>query len=1084
MDTSNPVMTSDRATVEDVMDSGGRFLRQNLTQLSQMCNGAKRTLFGVALADLAESQNVHRSVCNKAYEFTSDDKLAITEAELAKFSTIMKPVPRTHKAVQGVPLHPPHLNVKNGYCFINPTYGNPATPSVPVIRAMLSAGITADRIEATSETYTYSNGTRQGYLNRLEKLLNRPMPKTLKPVSFAKRILLNSFKVYRSHLPDWHDADELINNTEVTYSSNAGFPYCTNKKDAMPHILNTVLPEIIEHISNGTISQYLQKEPEMCLVTIKNKRDRLETGKIQSKTRPYANPPAHWSLLFSAVLQPFTAALENVNDNPMSHNAYGMTVMNGGIDQLIQTMSSLVDQSVKERRQKILFYSYSDDTRIIIAEPNGVCNIIDPDIEQHDSSVDINTIKAVIEIVKDAYTKAHGASPFWESILNYLVEFAVDPPMLVSGTTVVRKKNRHGLLSGTPGTTLLGTAKSIVAWADYIDKVCDYHRDAIYDAKGTAKYMLDNHGMTIKKGTYKVTKVDFNPPEGGLYVDSKFLGIKYMKHQGVGVPYISPDEWLSVMLAPRDNGGEGALKESRTMVDRRNFDRSNGYLITGAAFQEEASRVAHTLCDLVPDVATVMTVQANRGTGDIDVDNSLIVHKNFKYPSSDVHVTNDFCLELYKSGPADIRPTYVFPELHDKLFQSKDRKFRELMMRCVNVVELKSYNSDVIASKVYEQPTIPTYNIPTSFSEVNKGAIPKKYDDVKINIPQSKSEMINNMLVNKELPEKISERTNIPIKVIMKNLGPNGGYEAEGRQVYLKLITDCPHVDLRPFYEKVEQFKDFPQIKYKDQGNETYSKEDGQPRLKHPVAWLNEAIQCNEDMRWVFSTTQQPVTIEQATPSTNPFKQMEKPVVTRTQEICVNLDLVYSGVSYPIVSVRGNFKAEELRVAIALYIRLNLRSFDRLGKLCTVKGSKLARVTAPVYDSYFQSHIEKSERWADQAEAEMPKLDVKDEAEIEKQSKNFKPKNSPREEVLEKILERLEKLEKKLEQTTVFKRKKKQYVETTEKTSNNNNNNRYATKTWSNSNRRRQLGQEGRKKKKEWDRSNSNERGTDQYPST
>lgn len=238
---------------------------------------------------------------------------------------------------------------------------------------------------------------------------------------------------------------------------------------------------------------------------------------------------------------------------------------------------------------------YGDDGDLYFRYNRGLYRV-SPDVKQMDSCVDFNTVRLTYLYVLHCFAKRWGPNNFWTSVVKALLSIFESPRILVSGTTLYTKP-ADGLMPGIVGTTLFDTVKSAVAYSSLLE-AHEQDPSKLLNAEYVTRWMLENHGLVIKEGTWAPERLDLevspchmteegnlDDPHLSLYGTGKFLGIQYVRVQGPKepewLPYLPEVDWASAILAPRDSSlGDGL---SVTARQRLAFDRIRGYLTTGAA---------------------------------------------------------------------------------------------------------------------------------------------------------------------------------------------------------------------------------------------------------------------------------------------------------------------------------------------------------------------------------------------------------------------------------------------------------------------------------------------------------------------
>lgn len=267
----------------------------------------------------------------------------------------------------------------------------------------------------------------------------------------------------------------------------------------MPQVF-MVLEKCVSAIKEGTLDDLLKEQPELFVFECKNKEDRYDVAKLDDKTRPYFNPPAHWGLLASFLHQSMSAALYKVGCGFSTWNAYGWSAAHGGITKLVDEVRSRFKNG-----DRVWGYVYGDDGDLYFSV-GGFLYRVSPDVKQMDSCVDFDTVKLTYAYILHCFTKKWGRNNFWVSVVKVLLEIMEKPRILVSGNQLYTKE-RDGLMSGVVGTTLFDTVKSAIAYSSLLEEhVQDPTK--LLDPEYVTRWMLESHGLVIKEGTWTPEIID------------------------------------------------------------------------------------------------------------------------------------------------------------------------------------------------------------------------------------------------------------------------------------------------------------------------------------------------------------------------------------------------------------------------------------------------------------------------------------------------------------------------------------------------------------------------------------------------
>lgn len=640
MDASNPVNSAQRYTLSELRDSRLAYKRQDLKALQAMAASAERQLFSSG----GPSKEAFHSLTMDLNEDLSAVRAALANDVRSEIDFLDKlpPVPVDNTKLGDRQIHPAMKNSVRGFVTVNRAFGNAAACDLLLAEGALTA-FSHEEIMSARKKRVYCAGTHKTFVERTKLLLGRKCKSPYKYTVVAQK--LQKFMPV-GVLPDWTDVDSLLERVKVTKAAGAGAPYWKDKGEAFDECMQEILPTLIKAINDGTVEQLARGRPEWFLVELKNKTDRYELP--ISKTRPYGCFPFHWTLLFSCLVQPFCEALSVWTDSKTC-NAYGMSFCSGNLKKWFSRVESLIATAKKKNKDMYMMGVYGDDCRLIQAKASGGAVVVDPDMKQHDGAIDTETISGTVKWIYDMYAKQHGDSKFWEFVLQQLAAFACDPNMVIDGPTVYTKKVPGGLISGVPGTTLFGCAKSVLAYAGLVDE-CMFDKTLFLNEAKVKAYLMEKHGCTLKDGTWRPSPMNLSQADGTYLCESKFLGMRLMWRTSEQfpepflVPTLHDGEWLELIMCPRTSGDK---KGSHLSEQRTSFDRICGLLLCGAVYSERARAALLAAVDLVPATAVLLSTQLDGRRGLIESPNDLVVSEDFIYPSTAGIPGLEFCDALY-----------------------------------------------------------------------------------------------------------------------------------------------------------------------------------------------------------------------------------------------------------------------------------------------------------------------------------------------------------------------------------------------------------------------------------------------------
>ena len=673
MDTSNPIMSADRRTIAEIMESTKRRRRQDLEYIAGVAKTTQRVVLPVNSTKLPLTEV--REICG---EFNSSISSVpnVKDGDLPEdlFEVVFEEVPVCGLQDElGLPIHPAGVNNSKGKLCVNRVMGGSAGSPLGL----------ADIVEVVGEqvlkrTHVYTGGTWEGFITRMREQMGRktvPLRKTLavagKEVSYEYALRELDKYMPRSRNSNWPGVhtnlyDALTEGIKITANSSAGAPYWRNKGECMDHILDVGIPVLVEAIKSNTVGKLFAEQPEMFVAEVKNKLDRYELDKLSSKTRPYVCMPAHFAFLFSMLTQGFQETLEvfdKEGTRSSNSNAYGFSSANGGLARMVEWMRTA------DKRGKVI--CYGDDAKIVVKR-GGKIFCVDPDFKQMDGSLDHDDIKLTIAWVLKHLKQDAGEDKtpyFWEAVANLWLLNATQPLFVLDGKKVYRKKSPNGLMTGVPGTTLFDTVKSVLAWNAYLDHCEMSGADALNEDNATS-YMAAQ-GLVIKPGTWNPAELP-EAKDGVLMTDHKFLGVQILCKEWEGrlvyAPTIPEEEAIQMMVVQKDNPYEKV--RSMTVQARTAYDRMRGYMITcGFTIPLMKDCIHNVVNNLRPEVI-LMDVQA---VGGEKPDHILL--QDFAYPDSSGFPSEDFCWALYAGDKEKAKWTQLFPDLHGRLdlFKTEER---------------------------------------------------------------------------------------------------------------------------------------------------------------------------------------------------------------------------------------------------------------------------------------------------------------------------------------------------------------------------------------------------------------------------
>lgn len=650
-DTSNPIVTGDRVSYQEMKNDVALRMRQDYKALEKLVEDQKRVYAEILplpryevrpqeLADLLLSQTPKIS---RKDEFL--DGLTVSKETVAPSK-----------------YHIPGVNQSGPSVSVVRTF-----PYQKRNRTMLSELLTwVPGASREIERLRYGGGTKEGFGARLRKYAS-VRTKNSRTVASSwgftvREILEQRLPIDTSEIPNWNqDLDVFLSTVVMNKHSSAGPPFYKPKVDVLAQT-QELLKDIVQAASQGD-SAFLASEYEVIVAECKNKTDRYKVAELETKTRPYFNFCAALTILYSALSQPFTSALELFYSRKDSFNAYGFSWAHGGAQTLYNWM-----KATREGKPRAAIYG--DDIKIAFRQGGRLFHS-NPDISSMDAHVDKALIEEVIDYIHDAFEKKWGPSPFWRSVCELWKYQASSSDCFIAGRATYDLGDR--LRTGIPGTTLFDTAKSALA----VHLI--FHKGVDLRDEEKVKAALLETGLQVKDGTGEVEEImDIEAP-GLVICEKKWLGAQLHSVQGQNdlevIPALPQDDLVALMGNLRLPPG---LKDGGIPAGRYLFDCARGYLLTGAALYEETRNVCNSLINAADPLVVTMRVQAGDGRGEPPPESFMLTNDPdsgiFRWPSSDCFPNQEACVSLFLTksnkleGSAYLR---IFPDLKEELINFK-----------------------------------------------------------------------------------------------------------------------------------------------------------------------------------------------------------------------------------------------------------------------------------------------------------------------------------------------------------------------------------------------------------------------------
>lgn len=655
MDVSNPVYDPSRCLVGSLGQRASLRLRQDISLLRARAQNEGRIRLPTPEGEAPADQAVHLKQISDLYKaLTEVPEKTSVGCDLSQCKTLKKVsdgCPVSGLSVNGIRVHPVGKNVKtiDKVECVSPQrqFGGGGSPGFCLDQFLQHYDY--DFLVTHGTKYIYSLGTQAGFLKRIDSQMGRQC-KSVKSYGGKKTekfLFSNLDKGFdlKGDIPfeegRWSGSIiEILDKVEVAGDASAGFPYCKEKAFAYEEMVheNGILEELCKALKEPDYLKARERlraqHPELFLCELKNKRDRYERAKLGEKCRPYLAMPFHWSVLFSNLCQVFCDQLPHIGQSDKTHSAYKFSAVNGGLEKVRARLSKL-------GKKKYDFYAYGDDVDFYFRDSKGQLWRCCPDFRQMDGSIDADCIQLTCRWVYNHLSKKFGESVFWRNVASEWITMSSNPEFVCHGPEVYQKKKKDGMMSGTVGTTLFNTVKSVLSYGFLVHELetGEVSPAQLENEAAMEKWFKDKCGLELKKGTWAFEKVNECPDlsDGNPYwTRQKFLGVQwaYMNLEINGhtifqlYPHLDNEDFVSLALCPRKNVDEGRSKaqmkknkktlgpcEMRLSDQRYMFDWARGLMVTCAFSDSVQNSLMNSIVNSLSDEVILLDVQSGEGKG-------------------------------------------------------------------------------------------------------------------------------------------------------------------------------------------------------------------------------------------------------------------------------------------------------------------------------------------------------------------------------------------------------------------------------------------------------------------------------------
>nr|UHS71760.1 MAG: RNA-dependent RNA polymerase [Permutotetraviridae sp.] len=414
---------------------------------------------------------------------------------------------------------------------------------------------------AAANEWTMTNGPSSGLYHRLKTGLERPKP-AFKAADYLPYVLKH-FPIQRDLLKNLAGMGARdLRWVRVDFNTGYGSPFMKPKVgpegNFLPQMMS-IAGEIMAAIANGTIGQWSDAHPALCVALLKNKLDKYLATETAQKIRPYYTYPAHWNVLFSAIWQSISDAALTFLEHPDSINAHGFSWARGGAQKLYLWIVSKKDPGV-------YVVAYSDDQLWLVVTRDGKKYLIFPDYKMMDMSLGVPFGGLSHAWLSDVYEGRWDKT--WSAVAELNCKMAFEKAVLVAFALFYLI--RGGLGSGIPGTAEFDQIASCAAMKFIVPALSGLaHLEELRTAlAGLATRLKLRLGLEIKPETLAVH--EFVPEQD--YPWFSFLGhaIRRVKlnDKHIYVPVRPRDKLVLSYVQPKGSYSKDGYARIRALQTR------------------------------------------------------------------------------------------------------------------------------------------------------------------------------------------------------------------------------------------------------------------------------------------------------------------------------------------------------------------------------------------------------------------------------------------------------------------------------------------------------------------------------------
>lgn len=486
-------------------------------------------------------------------------------------------------------------------------------------------------LERAVTGYYVASGPVEGWLARIVQGDRRPHPNFVLTEDEFREVL-RALPYDGKLAPNFGEVSflDLLKTVRVNGAAGAGMPRHYKKAVVMKEMLQDAA-QYYELLTQKKLATYMSQFPGEFLTVAKMKLDRYQADDWGKKVRPYYNLNGGLALIYSAVVQAYSACLIGFWQDPTSCNAHGFAWNSGGGDRLYSWV-------LWASRQAPGLYAigYSDDGIWVLVGEDHEVYVSDKDVEQMDSSCGNAFLPPYREhLLKVLDPKL---TPGWRNVAQAAAAAVFRQVVIVYKSLIYKSENK--VHSGMPGTA---EADQVAFTVLYVLLRAAYAKTS----KDQPAFERFNEALTQVTGRiglkFKASEWHKFRPNEDSY-PWEFLGKRLHKFRGHYLPVVSLEKAVVQLVTPKSN--RGGLDGQRAWVER-----ARGLAVTSLFWHEPLYELAKQAYQrkAKTGVRPAATMDGEE-TGENDLDQILGQGLQIKFPD-DSFPTRSWIYNLYLGLP-------------------------------------------------------------------------------------------------------------------------------------------------------------------------------------------------------------------------------------------------------------------------------------------------------------------------------------------------------------------------------------------------------------------------------------------------